>query len=193
MSAHAPPTPKRRAAHHSPTPPPKATRMSASAPVFNPSKPLPAGSAGPSRNGAGGGGGDDHGDEPAPDAEEDMSAITAAAVASSRVTRPLPNSRRLAPGADFVPKAAMVPKSTDQKENTRRLIVVLSQVSPALSTYASSSFSVRLRRGCERGSIRRRINLDMAALQQENCTDTPVGMFGSLQGIFREWGQKFDG
>ena len=137
MSSHAPPTPKRRAAHHSPTPPPKATKMSASAPVFNPSKPITnaggagAGTgAGPSRNGSGVGG-DDHGDELAPeeDAGEDMSAITAAAVASSRVTRPLPNSRRLAPGADFVPKAAMVPKSTDQKENTRRLIVVLSQVS----------------------------------------------------------------
>ena len=122
-----PPTPKRRAAHHSPTPPPKSTKMSASAPIFNPSKPIATagdgggGGAGPSR------GGDDHGDEPAP--EEDLSAITAAAVASSRVTRPLPNSRRLAPGADFVPKQATVPKSSDQKENTRRLIVVLSQVS----------------------------------------------------------------
>lgn len=113
----APPTPKRRASRSSATPPPKASRMSAAAPVFQPAA---AGSSSKSPAAARG----DEEDE----AGEDMTAITAAAVAQSRVTRPLPNSRRQAPGADFVPKAATVPKSADQKENTRRLIVVLSQV-----------------------------------------------------------------
>jgi len=64
------------------------------------------------------------------DAESSANAAAvAAAVAKSRVTRPLPNTRRQAPGADFVPKQAVVPKSVEAKENTRRLIVVLSQVS----------------------------------------------------------------
>jgi len=68
------------------------------------------------------------------DAESSANAAAvAAAVAKSRVTRPLPNSRRQAPGADFVPKQAVVPKSVEAKENTRRLIVVLSQVSSSLS------------------------------------------------------------
>ena len=52
----------------------------------------------------------------------------AQAIAKSRVTKPLPNSRRPTAGVDFVPKQATVPKSTAEKENTRRLIVVLSQV-----------------------------------------------------------------
>jgi rRNA small subunit pseudouridine methyltransferase Nep1 len=94
--------------------------MSAAAPVFNPAKPLPSTQAG----------GDDlEADDGAESstANGNVEAI-AAAVAKSRVTRPLPNSRRLAPGADFVPKQATVPKSAEQKENTRRLIVVLSQV-----------------------------------------------------------------
>lgn len=97
--------PKRRSAHTSATPEPKSTKMSASAPVFVPKA-------------------DDL------DAESSANAAAvAAAVAKSRVTRPLPNSRRQAPGADFVPKQAVVPKSVEAKENTRRLIVVLSQVS----------------------------------------------------------------
>jgi rRNA small subunit pseudouridine methyltransferase Nep1 len=92
--------------------------MSAAAPVFNPAKPLPSTQAG----------GDDlEADDGAESSTANVEAI-AAAVAKSRVTRPLPNSRRLAPGADFVPKQATVPKSAEQKENTRRLIVVLSQV-----------------------------------------------------------------
>jgi hypothetical protein len=92
---------------YSATPEPKSTKMSASAPVFVPKA-------------------DDL------DAESSANAAAvAAAVAKSRVTRPLPNSRRQAPGADFVPKQAVVPKSVEAKENTRRLIVVLSQVSPS--------------------------------------------------------------
>lgn len=122
MSARAGTPPKRRAENASPTPPPKASRMSASAPVFNPSKPLPSSShtkqaddldAGVSEEVAEG---------------ESSSAGVAAAIAKSRVTRPLPNSRRVGAGADFVPKAATVPRSAAEKENTRRLIVVLSQV-----------------------------------------------------------------
>lgn len=50
------------------------------------------------------------------------------AVAASRVTKPLPGSRRTGVGADFVPKQAEVPKGAEAKEGTRRLIVVLSQV-----------------------------------------------------------------
>ncbi|EIW71124.1 hypothetical protein TREMEDRAFT_37578 [Tremella mesenterica DSM 1558] len=55
------------------------------------------------------------------------------AVNNSRWTKPLPGSRRPEVGADFKPKAASVPKSNDAKENTRRLIVVLSQA--CLETY----------------------------------------------------------
>lgn len=54
------------------------------------------------------------------------------AVAVSRVTKPLPGSRRTGVGADFVPKQAEVPKGSEAKENTRRLIVVLSQVSSGI-------------------------------------------------------------
>ena len=116
--------PKRRSAHTSATPEPKSTKMSASAPVFVPKA-------------------DDL------DAESSANAAAvAAAVAKSRVTRPLPNSRRQAPGADFVPKQAVVPKSVEAKENTRRLIVVLSQVSQrseqagaSVSTSIVASFS----------------------------------------------------
>jgi rRNA small subunit pseudouridine methyltransferase Nep1 len=160
--------------------------MSASAPVFNPSKPLPGAladvtgqgaGAGPSRKGPGG---DDHGDEP----EEDLSAITAAAVASSRVTRPLPNSRRPAPGADFVPKAATVPKSTDQKENTRRLIVVLSQVS-----LIPNSLTVSVIR-CNRGEI---TNGYLGIETSWTVLISPIGMFGGVQSIFWKWGQELDG
>jgi hypothetical protein len=101
---------KRRSAHTSATPPPKSSRMSAAAPVFIPTV--------------------SKADDLDLDAESSANAAAvAAAVAKSRVTRPLPNSRRQAPGADFVPKQATVPKSVEQKENTRRLIVVLSQVS----------------------------------------------------------------
>lgn len=56
-------------------------------------------------------------------------AAMANAIALSRVTRPLPGSRRAAVGADFVPKAPEVVKGLEAKEGTRRLIVVLSQVS----------------------------------------------------------------
>jgi rRNA small subunit pseudouridine methyltransferase Nep1 len=104
---------KRRSAHTSATPPPKASRMSAAAPIFVPTTTATS-----------------KADDLDADAESSANAAAvAAAVAKSRVTRPLPNSRRQAPGADFVPKQATVPKSVEQKENTRRLIVVLSQVS----------------------------------------------------------------
>lgn len=82
--------------------------MSPSAPVFEPSRPLPI------PNGAG--------------ETSAAAAAAAAAVAASRVTKPLPNSRRAAPLPTFVPQQAQVPKSNEAKENTRRLIVVLSQV-----------------------------------------------------------------
>jgi rRNA small subunit pseudouridine methyltransferase Nep1 len=95
--------------------------MSASAPVFNPAKPI----TGQNGDDLEGNTLDGEGEE----GESSNAAAIAAAVAKSRVTRPLPNSRRAAPGADFVPKQATVPKSAEQKENTRRLIVVLSQVS----------------------------------------------------------------
>jgi rRNA small subunit pseudouridine methyltransferase Nep1 len=117
--------------------------MSAAAPVFNPSRPLPP------RNSVGGDGESSAKDEEgrgevdvdvgAPAARQGESSAAAAATASamaaaiaaSRVTRPLPGSRRMQTGADFVPQQAAVPKSNEAKENTRRLIVVLSQVSVA--------------------------------------------------------------
>lgn len=67
------------------------------------------------------------------------SSLTAAAIAASRVTRPLPGSRRAAVGADMVPQQASVPRGTEAKENTRRLIVVLSQA--CLEAYRVSSGS----------------------------------------------------
>lgn len=136
--------------------------MSASAPVFNPARPVLApgsaafaaakaagtrGKAGMSGRVPGGDDVDNHDlngsgmkeeeEVDASDAEDGegaessaaAAAATAAGVAKSRVTRPLPNSRRAGAGADFVPKAATVPRSAAEKENTRRLIVVLSQVS----------------------------------------------------------------
>ncbi|KAK4684736.1 rRNA small subunit pseudouridine methyltransferase Nep1, partial [Tremellales sp. Uapishka_1] len=61
------------------------------------------------------------------------------AINASRVTKPLPNSRRAVPGPTFVPKEATTPKSNAEKENTRRLIVVLSQA--CLEAYRISSGS----------------------------------------------------
>ena len=66
-------------------------------------------------------------------------AAMANAIALSRVTRPLPGSRRAAVGADFVPKAPELIKSLEGKENTRRLIVVLSQA--CLEAYKLGSSS----------------------------------------------------
>ena len=134
---------KRRSAHTSATPPPKASRMSAAAPVFNPAKPLVPKA-------------DDL------DAESSANAAAvAAAVAKSRVTRPLPNSRRQAPGADFVPKQATVPKSVEQKENTRRLIVVLSQVSRTIVPIGGST----------RPRVAGKTTWSMSQSRSEQCED----------------------
>jgi len=70
-----------------------------------------------------------HGQRGAAELDPTARAQLSAAVSASRVTRPLPNSRRAAPAANFVPQAATVAKSGEEKENRRRLIVVLSQVS----------------------------------------------------------------
>lgn len=143
MSARAGTPPKRRISQPDVSAsgnPPKASKMSAAAPVFNPSRPLPP------RNSVGGDAESSVKDEEnsgdvgatAPAARGESSAAAAAtasamaaAIAASRVTRPLPGSRRMQTGADFVPQQAAVPKSNEAKENTRRLIVVLSQVSAA--------------------------------------------------------------
>ena len=85
--------------------------MSATAPVFNPSSL----SHTEVKNESGG-------------ESSAVAAAMAAGIAASRVTKPLPNSRRPAVAANFAPVQAAVPKSTEAKENTRRLIVVLSQV-----------------------------------------------------------------
>ncbi|ORX34019.1 Alpha/beta knot methyltransferase [Kockovaella imperatae] len=71
--------------------------------------------------------------------DESIKQGIAKAIAHSRVTKPLPGSRRATAGVDFVPKQATVPKSTTEKENTRRLIVVLSQA--CLEAYRVSSGS----------------------------------------------------
>lgn len=124
--------PKRRASNPlSPTDvPPKTSKMSAEAPVFQPRSAaadvkieeedpaVAASSSGPSGEGS-------RAHELAPEVRSQL----AAAVSASRITRPLPNSRRAAPAANFVPTAATVPKTGEEKENRRRLIVVLSQVS----------------------------------------------------------------
>lgn len=69
-----------------------------------------------------------HGHRGAAELSAEARAQLNAAVSASRITRPLPNSRRAAPAANFVPQAATVAKSGEEKENRRRLIVVLSQV-----------------------------------------------------------------
>lgn len=66
---------------------------------------------------------------PKTELDESTRQAMAQAVAVSRVTKPLPGSRRTGVGADMVPKQAEVPKGMEKKESTRRLIVVLSQVS----------------------------------------------------------------
>ena len=97
--------PKRRTSLATSPVPPKASKMSASAPVFNPSKPLLSKS-------------ENHGNRYDPESSN----------ALSRVTRPLLNSRRPGAAANLVPHQATVPKTGEAKENTRRLIVVLAQV-----------------------------------------------------------------
>lgn len=102
MSERSSTPPKRRISNPTqPLQPAKASKMSASAPIFEPR--LPTSSSTLKESGVD--------------------------IESSRATKPLPNSRRPIAGADFVPVQASVPKSNEAKENTRRLIVVLSQVS----------------------------------------------------------------
>lgn len=79
----------------------------------------------------------------APLTPEARAALTAA-VQHARVTRPLPNSRRTAVAANMVPQAATVPKTNSEKDNKRRLIVVLSQVSHCVGEGEGSA--VRRRR-----------------------------------------------
>lgn len=144
MSGRSTTPPKRRASTSSQpaAPSSKASKMSAAAPIFNPSKPIPAtGSSSKPKvkagsNGVSGAGGRDIGGD---DIEEDVedeaesmqatSSLAAAAIAASRVTKPLPNSRRPGVSGNMAPVQASVPKSSEEKENKRRLIVVLSQVS----------------------------------------------------------------
>ncbi|WWD21606.1 hypothetical protein CI109_106092 [Kwoniella shandongensis] len=137
--------PKRRASENGNAPvsppPPKSSKMSASAPVFNPSKPITtkptsfhdvAASLNSSNK-----------PTQAMDVDDDAEAVGGnvnLAGESSRLTKPLPASRRgQVPRADFVPKQATVPKTNEDKENTRRLIVVLSQA--CLEAYRISSGS----------------------------------------------------
>ena len=98
--------------------------MSASAPVFNPNKPItPTSANGPSFKE------EDAEDDDADPSMEATSSLAAAAIAASRVTKPLPNSRRPGVSGNMAPVQASVPKSAEEKENKKRLIVVLSQVS----------------------------------------------------------------
>lgn len=123
--------PKRRASNQANQPPWKASKMSAEAPEFKPR-------AAPGEDQRMGGMSDDEDAAvaasgsatggSAPLTPEARAALTAA-VQHARVTRPLPNSRRAAPAANMVPQAATVPKTNAEKDNKRRLIVVLSQVS----------------------------------------------------------------
>lgn len=115
--------PKRRAADTTAVPPQKSSKMSATAPPFNPTRPLtkkPAASF------------HDIAQEFKPKVKteevEDAMEVDKEAEGSARVTKPLPGGKRNVQRADFVPVQASVPKSTEDKENTRRLIVVLSQV-----------------------------------------------------------------
>ena len=95
-------TPPKRRVESPMSIPAKTSKMSASAPVFKPTLPI----ATPAE----------------PDGAE-------SSTAASRVMRPLPSSRRPGVAANLVPQPAIVPKTNEAKENTRRLIVVLSQVS----------------------------------------------------------------
>lgn len=125
--------PKRRGSN-SMLPPPKTSKMSAEAPVFQPrpkmeeEDPAVAASAAsaPNPSVTTGEGGQIHGG--AKEIDSDTREKLNAAVAASRVTRPLPGSRRPAAAANMVPQAATTVKTGEEKENRRRLIVVLSQV-----------------------------------------------------------------
>lgn len=115
-------------------PPPKTSKMSAEAPVFQPrmkveeEDPAVAASAAsaPNPSVTTGEGGQIHGG--AKEIDSETREKLNAAVAASRVTRPLPGSRRPAAAANMVPQAATTVKTGEEKENRRRLIVVLSQV-----------------------------------------------------------------
>lgn len=133
MSARATTPPKRRASETT-APPPKATKMSASAPVFNPSRPLPTASsstAQPTQDGVSSAVLKDKTkvEQTADEDEGITSSLTADAIRASRVTKPLPGSRGFKTAVNMAPIQATTPKTTEEKENTRRLIVVLSQVS----------------------------------------------------------------
>lgn len=115
--------PKRRAADATAVPPQKSSKMSATAPPFNPSRPLSKKPAASFHDIA-------QDLKPRVTTEEigDAMEVDKESEGSARVTKPLPGGKRNVQRADFVPVQASVPKSTEDKENTRRLIVVLSQV-----------------------------------------------------------------
>ncbi|WWC68099.1 uncharacterized protein I206_102020 [Kwoniella pini CBS 10737] len=78
------------------------------------------------------------------DGAEDVAGNIPIGETSDRITKPLPSSsssssKNQQQRADFVPKPAVVPKTHADKENTRRLIVVLSQA--CLEAYRVSSGS----------------------------------------------------
>ncbi|BEI83898.1 hypothetical protein CcaverHIS002_0405020 [Cutaneotrichosporon cavernicola] len=128
--------PKRRASNMDHQSPWKASKMSADAPEFKPraqkdERMSDDEDAAVAASGSAMGGS-------APLSAEAREALTAA-VAHARVTRPLPNSRRAAVGANMVPQAATVPKTHAEKDNKRRMIVVLSQA--CLEAYKVSSGS----------------------------------------------------
>lgn len=130
-------SPPKRRASDAPAVPNKTSKMSAEAPVFQPrtaaTGSAPGGKdeeydpavAASSSNAAAANSGEGRG---AAELSDETRAALNAAVSAARVTRPLPNSRRAAPAANFVPQAATVAKTGEEKENRRRLIVVLSQV-----------------------------------------------------------------
>lgn len=118
MSPRSSSPPKRRASNPAADNPPKVSKMSAAAPEFKPRVVSEDDAMNGTTAGTSGS---------APLSAEVRSQLTAA-VNHARVTRPLPNSRQTAPAANFVPQAASAPKTNMEKENKRRLIVVLSQV-----------------------------------------------------------------
>lgn len=101
--------------------------------------------------------------------DEETRKTMSLAIANSRVTRPLPGSRRVTVGSDLVPKQAEVPKSMEERENTRRLIVVLSQVSIKFPSLSESAIFDQLPSLCserEKG----RLNSIVKSEQYENLT-----------------------
>lgn len=114
--------PKRRAADANAVPQ-KSSKMSATAPPFNPTRPLTKKPAASFHDIA-----QEFKPKVANEEVEDAMEVDKEAEGSARVTKPLPGGKRNVQRADFVPVQASVPKSTEDKENTRRLIVVLSQV-----------------------------------------------------------------